>query len=203
MGLCGSSGNGGAVAALYDQDHHDFGQDPAEHEAKVLVMLGLSEAEGKKLYRRYHSFEHETGMTPQQGGFDMFARFMRIDISRFNKRCFSLLGHEKGSEKSDKLKIDFITFAVCLWNICTYDQSGLRQFAFALFDTDRSGGLECKEVQKIVADVYNIRATQGGDAAVASSISLEDDPRMRDALQQIFNHSDEDGVMNLKRWEGR
>jgi hypothetical protein len=66
----------------------------------------------------------------------------------FNKRIFSLLDSDGSGE------LNFGEFLLGLWNFCSVQDAMFAQYAFDLYDNDKSGIIDICEAQFMVKDIY-------------------------------------------------
>ena len=64
--------------------------------------------------------------------------------SKFSKKVFKAFDLDGSGE------IDFQEFVLCLWNFCSCTKDALYRLSFELYDLDRSGYLDEREMRKIL-----------------------------------------------------
>ena len=139
-----------------------------ERTKKAFKAMGLEEADVDKFYKLYRKMDKDNG-----GSIDIqeFYRHFNLSRSPFADRVFQVMDGDGSKE------LDFVEFAISLWNFCSLNRGGLMLFAFTLYDADDSGELEMDELHKLLGDVYGING-------------LKENPRVLSLVNQIDKSGD-------------
>ena len=75
---------------------------------------------------------------------------MHFDLERtpFSLKAFRVM------DLDGDATIDNMEFALAVWNFLSLTKDGLCRFAFAVYDLDGSGEIECDEVRTMVRELY-------------------------------------------------
>lgn len=80
-------------------------------------------------------------------GFSELTEFIGIEHTKYAERIFGILDIDGSG------CMDFEEFAVAIWNYATFDDEGLRRFAFEVYDTDCGGSLSADEIKNMFSEV--------------------------------------------------
>ena len=67
-----------------------------------------------------------------------FHQYLGVPQTKFSERVFGIIDLDGSGE------LDFLEFAVGVWNYCTYDTRLITKLAFDIFDIDRKVRVESK-----------------------------------------------------------
>ena len=107
----------------------------------MIGKLKVGDEEAKKIFTAFERVDRDKS---GQIDVDEFFNGLKIDPTPFGERVF------KVADVSNDGEIDYGEFFVAIYNFCSFDEKGLLQFCFNIFDVDRSGDIDRDEVKALV-----------------------------------------------------
>jgi len=113
-------------------------------EETLMEVLEMTPKEVAKLHNAFKECDSD-----KSGEISMaeFSEYLQIEHTIFAERVFGILDLDSSGV------MDFEEFAVAVWNYATFDDEGLRRFAFEMYDTDCGGALEPSEIKHMFQEV--------------------------------------------------
>jgi serine/threonine-protein phosphatase 2B regulatory subunit len=147
---------------------------PSQRE--VFNLLEIDQAAGMEIFRHFTKIDADGGGTVSV---TEFHAYFKIQETPFTRRIFMALDADFSGE------LDYNEFVLGVWEICTFDRTGMAKFSFDIFDPDGNGSLTMDEVRAMLKLLF------GDDAK-----------RDLRRSERIIERADPngDGVMDFKEW---
>ena len=124
-------------------------EDFDKYNRPILDIMGIDPSDLAKLYDEFRLIDADFSGAIS---FEELSSYFGIGNVAFAKTLYNFVDRDGSGE------LDFVEFAVAMWNYCTISYTAMASFIFDLIDVDQSGELDFNEMLILLRAVYANRS---------------------------------------------